>query len=140
MSAIEVGEAQAGRKVFELSGYKRAEHLRARQTLRVRLGVWRAAPAGTLAGQGNQAVVSGLDEPVLFVVGADDKLTPPRFARAPLAELPGARHDKALLVVPGRAHANARDGLEFRGASAEFVASVAAARPALGLQASPAAQ
>ncbi|WP_024889433.1 alpha/beta hydrolase [Luteimonas huabeiensis] len=109
-----------------------ATHLRSRQPLWARMLVRRVAPEGALAGKGNLGVVAALDEPVLIVAGADDAVTPPRFAQAlfDAASPPGGR--KRLLIVSGRDHMSATDSPAFRRALAAFVASdvVAAGRAA----------
>ena len=101
-------------------------HLRSKQSPWIRLLVWRVAPTGSLAGRGNLAVASGIDEPVLFVVGADDDVTPPQFAQALFDAAPLPSGDKELLVAPGRNHMNAAESPEYKRAFSAFVARVAA--------------
>lgn len=102
-------------------------HLRSKQRLWVRLLVRRVIPDGGLAGKGNRPVVATLDEPVLFVTGADDDVAPPRFAQAlfDATPLPAAR--KRLLIVPGRGHRDATDSAEYRAAFRSFLSAAVAA-------------
>lgn len=97
-----------------------ARHLRSKQSPWIRLLVWRVVPAGSLARKGNLDVAAGMDEPVLFVVGAEDDVTPPRFTEALFEAAPIPREDKALLVVPGRNHMNAADSPEYKRAFSAF--------------------
>ena len=97
-----------------------ARHLRSKQSPWIRLLVWRVVPAGSLARKGNLDVAAGMDEPVLFVVGAEDDVTPPRFTKALFEAAPIPREDKALLVVPGRNHMNAADSPEYKRAFSAF--------------------
>jgi pimeloyl-ACP methyl ester carboxylesterase len=101
-----------------------AAHLRSQQSWWIRMLVWRVLPDEALSGMGNSAAVAALDEPALFVVGADDDVTPARFTRAlfEAAPLPGDR--KQLLVVPGRHHQNATESPEFQAAMAAFIDQV----------------
>lgn len=101
-------------------------HLRSNQSGWIRLLVRRVVPEGRLAGQGNRDVASGLDDPVLFVVGADDDVTPPRFSQELFDSTPMLDGSKQLLIVPGKNHLNASDSPEFRAAFSMFVAKVAA--------------
>src|SRR5690606_30561650 len=77
-------------------------HLRSQQSWWLRMLVWRVEPDEALSRMGNQAAVARLDEPVLFVVGADDDITPPRFSRSLFETAPLPQGRKQLLVVPGR--------------------------------------
>lgn len=58
----------------------------------------------SLRGQGNLQQMSRLDEPLLLLVGSEDKVTPARFSRElfDASTLPAAR--KRLVVVPGAGH------------------------------------
>ncbi|MBX9402147.1 lysophospholipase [Lysobacter sp. BMK333-48F3] len=105
-------------------------HMRSRQKLWARMLVRRVAPAGALAGQGNQQVVEALDEPVLFVAGENDVATPPRFAEALYRATPLPEGRKRLLIVPARNHVNAADSPEFRQALSAFLAEAVAPRTA----------
>lgn len=100
-------------------------HLRSKQSVWIRLLVRRVVPEGGLAGKGNRDVVPTLDEPVLFVVGTEDDVTPPRFSQALFDATPLPDGCKRLLVVPGRNHMNAADSPEFRATLSAFVAQVA---------------
>ncbi len=99
-------------------------HLRSQQALWARLLVRRVAPDRALAGQGNAAVVGTLDEPVLFVVGADDDVSPPRFSQALFDATPLPANRKRLLVVPDRGHMNAAASPAFADALLAFVGEV----------------
>lgn len=101
-------------------------HLRSRQSAWIRLLVRRVVPDGELAGKGNYNIISGLDEPVLFVVGENDDVTPPRFSKALFDATPLLDGEKRLLIVPGKNHMNASDSAEFRAALSAFSAHVAA--------------
>ena len=103
-------------------------HLRDRQSVWIRLLVRRVVPDEGLAGKGNAGVVTALDEPVLFVVGAEDDVAPLRFSQALFDATPLPEPRKRLLVVPGRNHVNAADSPEFRAALASFVTQVAEER------------
>ena len=91
-----------------------ARHFHGMQPWWVRLVVRRVEPAPGLRGRGNAPVMDELDEPVLFLVGADDALTPPAFTRElhARARVPG--RCKRLVVVPGRGHDGATQSAEFR--------------------------
>lgn len=102
------------------------EALRAKQSLGIRLRVRRVVPDGPLAGKGNGGVVTRLDEPVLFVVGVNDDIAPPRLSQALFDATPLPADDKELLVVQGHGHMNAADSDAFRLAFSRFVAKVAA--------------
>ena len=91
-----------------------AAHFHAGQPWWVRLVVRRMEPAPALAGRGNAALMPKLDEPVLFVVGADDALTPAEFTRQLHARAAVAEAPKRLVVVPGRGHDGATHSTEFR--------------------------
>lgn len=91
-------------------------YLRSQQSWWIRAVVWRVRPGETLRGLGNSGPVSRLDEPVLFIVGEDDDVTPPMFSRElyEMASVPAG--DRRLLVVPGRDHTNAADSPDFKAA------------------------
>ena len=95
-----------------------------------RMWVRRIRVDDALAAQGNLAVARGLDEPVLYVVGADDLATPPQFTRQLHAQTALPDACRTLLVVPGRGHNDATRSPEFRDAMSNLVA--AAAAPAEG--------
>lgn len=101
-------------------------HLRSKQSLWIRLLVWRVVPSGRLAGRGNLVMASGIDEPVLFLVGDEDDVTPPQFTQALFEAAPIPPGDKELLVAPGRNHMNAAESPEYRRAFTTFVTRVAA--------------
>lgn len=106
-----------------------ADDMRARQGFWTRLAVRRFEIAPALGRAANIDVVRALDEPVLFVVGADDTATAPRFSQRlyDATPLPPAR--KRLLVVPGKGHNDASRSPEFTAAMARFVGEVADAAP-----------
>jgi len=93
-------------------------HLRSQQRWWIRALVWKVTPAENLRGLGNAGPVSGLDRPVLLVVGEDDEVTPPRFSRELYEAAPVPDDRKQLLVVPGRGHADAADSADFKTAVA----------------------
>ena len=95
--------------------------LRSQQRWWIRAVVWRVRPGETLRGLGNAGPVSRLDEPVLFVVGEDDDVTPPEFSRELFEAAPGPEEDRRLVVVAGRDHMNAADSPEFRAAMAAML-------------------
>jgi len=97
-------------------------HLRSKQNAWIRLLVRRVAPDGGLAEKGNHAVAAALDEPALFVVGAQDDVAPARFSQALFDAAPLTQGRKHLLVVSGRNHMNATDSPQFRAALSAFVA------------------
>src|SRR5690606_25042771 len=76
--------------------------------------------------------LAGLDEPPLFVVGADDRHTPARAARAVLVIAPLAEGSARRLVVPGRGHEGATATDASREAVAAFVEHVVGAAPPTG--------
>lgn len=96
-------------------------HLRSQQPWWIRAVVWKVRPGETLRGLGNAGPVSRLDEPVLFVVGEDDDVTPPRFSRELHKTVPLAPGRVQLLVVSGRGHADATDSPEFKAAVAALL-------------------
>lgn len=101
-------------------------HLRSKQSAWIRLLVRRVVPDGALAGKGNNSAILGLDEPVLFVVGENDDVTPPRFSKTLFDATPLPEGEKRLLIVPERNHMNASGSPQFRAALSEFIAHVTA--------------
>ena len=99
-------------------------HLRTKQSAWLRALVWRVKPDDTLAGKGNRSIASQLGEPVLFVVGANDDVTPPRFSKELFDAVPLSPGRKHLLIVPDKSHMNAWDSPDFRVALSAFVAQV----------------
>lgn len=99
-------------------------HLRAKQSWWIRALVWKVKPDASLAGLGNAGVAGALDEPVLFVVGAEDDVTPARFSRELYAAAPLPEGDRRLVVVPGRGHMDAAESPEFRAAAGDLLARV----------------
>lgn len=89
-------------------------HFQSMQPWWMRLAVRRVEPAPALRGRGNAALMDRLDEPVLFLVGADDALTPARFTRALYAGARLPERCKRLVVVPGKGHDGATQSREFR--------------------------
>lgn len=102
-----------------------ADDMRARQGFWTRLAVRRFDIDPVLARAANIDVVRGLDEPVLFVVGANDTATAPVFSRRLYDATPLVPPRKRLLVVPDRGHNDASRSQEFTAAMTEFVAQVA---------------
>jgi pimeloyl-ACP methyl ester carboxylesterase len=98
-----------------------ASQLRSIQKPWVRAIVWRVKPTGALAGRGTAAIAAGLDEPVMFVVGADDAITPPRFARELFDSTPAPAGRKQLVVVPDATHLQAAESAQFRAAFARLL-------------------
>lgn len=98
-----------------------AAQLRSLQKPWVRAVVWRVKPTGALVGRGNASVAPKLDEPVLYLVGANDTITPPRFARELYDATPVAAADKQLVVVAGATHMTAAASPEFRAAFATLL-------------------
>jgi len=99
-------------------------HARRQQPWWQRILVRRVDIAPELAGRGNLAVARQFDEPVLFVVGELDPLTPPEFSRALYEAAPLAKEHKELLVVPGVAHNDATASPAFEDAMRDFVERV----------------
>lgn len=99
-------------------------HLRSKQSAWIRALIWRVKPDDSLAGKGNLGIASALDESVLFVVGANDDVTPPRFSRELFDAVPLSLDRKHLLIVPDKSHMNAWDSPEFRTALSAFVTQV----------------
>ncbi len=91
-----------------------ARDMRARAGFWTRLAVRRIDIAPPLRLAGNLPVVQALDEPVLYVVGADDRTTAPAFSQALFDATPLPEGDKRLLVVPGRGHDTASLSPEFQ--------------------------
>ncbi|WP_164972193.1 alpha/beta hydrolase [Luteimonas sp. YGD11-2] len=100
--------------------------MRARAGWRTRLLVRRIAVPPALQGAGNLEVARTLDEPVLFLVGADDATTAPAYSRMLYDATPLPAADKRLVVVPGKGHNTATHSPEFLAAMAELVERVAA--------------
>ena len=100
--------------------------LRSLQKPWIRAVVWRVKPTGALAGRGNAEVATRLDEPVLYLVGDRDDITPPRFARGLYDATPLADSLKQLVVVPGASHLRAAESPEFRAAFMRLLAQASA--------------
>lgn len=60
----------------------------------------------TLRGRGNLANMSRIEEPLLILVGAQDRTTPPRLAQALYAASPLPADRKTLFVASGADHNN----------------------------------
>ena len=103
-----------------------AAQLRRVQKPWIRAVVWRVKPTGALAGRGNAEVASRLDEPVLYLVGDRDDITPPRFARGLYDATPHVGSGKQLVVVPGASHLHAAESPEFRAAFMRLLAQASA--------------
>lgn len=114
--------------------------------MRARLGFWKRLAVRrfdidpVLARANNLEVVRALDEPVLFVVGADDTATAPVFSQHLYDATPFAPPRKRLLVVAGRGHNDASRSPEFTAAMTAFVGQVAEGRGAVADRASGAGQ
>src|SRR5690606_18589089 len=100
-------------------------HARAQRPLWQRALVRRVNVDTALSGLGNLLVAHALDEPVLFVVGELDTLTPPAFSRRLFDAAPGPADRKTLLVVRGAGHNDAALSPAFREAMRAFVARAA---------------
>lgn len=98
--------------------------LRSRQAWWARALVWRVVPDDSLADRGNLAVMAGLDEPVLFAVGAEDVVTSPAFSRQLFDACPLPASQKTLLEVAGASHESTTRTPEFRDAMSRFVDSL----------------
>lgn len=89
-------------------------------SMRAGAGVWtrllvrRIDPPASLRGGGNLEIVRSLDEPVLCVVGADDRATAPAYSQALYDATPLPAGEKRLLIVPGAGHNSASLSPEFR--------------------------
>ena len=89
-------------------------HFQSMQPWWMRFAVRRVEPAPALRGRGNAGLMERLDEPVLFLVGDEDALTPARFTRALYAGARLPERCKRLVVVPGKGHDGATQSREFR--------------------------
>ncbi|WP_157722815.1 alpha/beta hydrolase [Stenotrophomonas pictorum] len=98
--------------------------LRSRQPWWAKALVWRVVPEGSLAGRGNLGVVSALNEPVLFAVGAADTVTAPAFSRRLFDLCPLPASQKTLLEVAGASHQSVTRTVEFRETMLRFVDSL----------------
>jgi len=63
--------------------------------------------ADDLKGKGNLAYISAIDEPLLILVGAADRTTPPRLSKALYAASPLPVERKSLVIVSGAGHSGA---------------------------------
>lgn len=104
-----------------------AAQLRSLQKPWIRALVWHVKPTGTLAGRGNAAVAPLLDEPVLYLVGAQDTVTPPRFARELFDATPLPEDRKQLVIVPAATHLRAAESAQFRAAFMQLLQQAGAA-------------
>lgn len=91
-------------------------HLRSRQPLWQRMLVWRVVPTGALAGRGNAAAAAAMDEPVIYLVGARDDVTPAAFSRALYDATPLPAGEKQLVVAHEAGHMAAAESPEFAAA------------------------
>jgi len=82
--------------------------------------------AETLQGQGNLENVRHLDEPLLVLVGSEDRATPPQLSRAlyQAATLPPER--KRLAILDGAGHNDLERHPRFREAYESFLSLAAA--------------
>jgi uncharacterized protein len=71
--------------------------------------IWirRGVIEGSLQGKGNLALMATLNEPVLFIVGANDQTTRPEMSSKLFAAANVPSTMKQLLIVPGADHRNA---------------------------------
>ena len=93
----------AGGVVLESSATTTEEWVDANRRGAVRLFV-RFEIADALRGRGNLANMARIEEPLLILVGARDRTTPPRLSRALYEASPLPEGRKTLLVVPRAGH------------------------------------
>ncbi len=79
---------------------------------------------GSLKGKGNLAVMRTLDEPVLIVVGQEDKTTRSEMSAQLYSAAIVDETRKELLVVSGAGHNNASKSLEYRASFARLLARI----------------
>jgi hypothetical protein len=77
-----------------------------------------------LKGRGNLAKMGAIEEPLLILVGAKDRTTPPRFSQALYSASPLGVDRKFLKLVGGAGHNDVLDKPETRPAYAEFLGLV----------------
>ena len=70
-----------------------------------------------LAGRGNLRNMARIEEPLLLLVGSEDRTTPPLLSRRLHAASPLPPERKTLVIVPGANHV---DALHQPGASAAY--------------------
>lgn len=87
----------------------------------------RARVDPTLQGRGNRRNMPAIEEPLLLLVGSEDRTTPPRLSEALYAASPLPPERKTLLVVPGADHV---DVLTHQEAIEAYRTFLAAALPA----------
>ena len=80
----------------------------------------------TLRGRGNLANMGRIEEPVLILVGAEDRTTPPSLSRALYAASPLPEGRKILAIIPTTGHNNVLVNPEARRAYAEFLVRIGA--------------
>jgi fermentation-respiration switch protein FrsA (DUF1100 family) len=75
----------------------------------------------TLRGRGNLANMSRIEEPVLILVGRDDRTTPPSLSETLYAASPLPEGRKALAIIEGAGHNDVLMKPEARRAYADFL-------------------
>lgn len=80
----------------------------------------------SLRGRGNLANMARIGEPLLILVGAADRTTPPSLSQALYAASPLAAGRKAIAIVPGAGHNDVLLKPEALAAYRAFVAQIAA--------------
>jgi alpha-beta hydrolase superfamily lysophospholipase len=78
----------------------------------------------TLRGRGNLANMGRIDEPVLILVGAEDRTTPPSLSQALYAASPLPEGRKTLAIIPATGHNDVLLRPEARRAYADFLARI----------------
>jgi hypothetical protein len=63
----------------------------------------------SLRGRGNLSNMAAIDEPLLILVGAADRTTPPRLSQALYAASPLPAERKTLAVIPRANHVDVMD-------------------------------
>ena len=80
----------------------------------------------TLRGRGNLANMGRIEEPVLILVGRDDRTTPPSLSEALYAASPLPEGRKTLAIIPGTGHNDVLLQGAARRAYADFLARIGA--------------
>ena len=78
-----------------------------------------------LRGRGNLANIARIEEPVLILVGRDDRTTPPSLSEALFAASPLPEGRKRLAIVPGAGHNDVLLNAAARGVYGQFLERVA---------------
>jgi len=82
----------------------------------------------SLRGRGNLGNMARIDEPLLILVGANDRTTPPRLAQALYAASPLPPEAKTLFLVPNAGHDDVMARGETRAAYRAFLSRLLDAR------------